>query len=144
MEFLNTQQLTELIKKSNTDFLDFGCSGGGSIEYAKKYLGGKNGIGIDIDKKKVDFATKAGHNAVLFNIEELPNDKLVDFVILSVFLNTLEIQKLWNYLLKKQSISQENLYISNNQVLMETHTYFLKDLKLTIPIGLDIQIECLL
>ena len=112
MEFLNAKQLTELIKKSNIDFLDFGCSGGGSIEYAKRYLGGKNGIVIDIDKKKIDFATKAGHNAVLFNIEDLPNDKLVDFVILSHFLEHIRDPEIVELFIRKAiNISRKFVYI---------------------------------
>ena len=31
------------------DFVDFGCSSGGSIKFAMERLGGVNGIGVDLD-----------------------------------------------------------------------------------------------
>lgn len=34
------------------DFIDFGASKGGYIEFAKARLGGTRGVGIDIDPKK--------------------------------------------------------------------------------------------
>ena len=56
----NPSEIKELIKNNNFDFLDFGCSKGGAIQWAKKYLNGKNGLGIDIDEKKLELASNAG------------------------------------------------------------------------------------
>ena len=35
------------------DFLDFGASSGGCIDFARAKLGGRNGLGIDRDPLKV-------------------------------------------------------------------------------------------
>jgi SAM-dependent methyltransferase len=82
------------VREAGFDFLDFGCSSGGSIAWAKKTLGAKRGLGIDIDKAKVEAARAAGCDAVLFDIMDIPATKLVDFTLLSHFLehvpNTLQ------------------------------------------------------
>jgi 2-polyprenyl-3-methyl-5-hydroxy-6-metoxy-1,4-benzoquinol methylase len=81
------------INLSAYDFIDFGCSKGGSIEFAKQYLGGKNGLGIDIDISKVELTISMGYDALqgdLTNLE-LP-DKCVDFVIISHMLEHLPDQ----------------------------------------------------
>jgi hypothetical protein len=47
------------------DFVDFGCSAGGSIDWAARRFGGKRGLGIDISPDKVASARGAGHEAML-------------------------------------------------------------------------------
>jgi hypothetical protein len=47
------------------DFVDFGCSAGGSIDWAARRFGGKRGLGIDISPHKVSAARAAGHEAML-------------------------------------------------------------------------------
>jgi hypothetical protein len=39
------------------DFVDFGCSAGGSIVWAARKFGGRRGLGVDINPGKVRFAT---------------------------------------------------------------------------------------
>ena len=56
---------------STYDFIDFGCSKGGSIEFATRAWPGARGIGIDIDDKKVAVATAAGYSAVKMDALEL-------------------------------------------------------------------------
>jgi hypothetical protein len=47
------------------DFVDFGCSAGSSIEFAKRAFDGRRGLGIDISLDKVASATAAGFESVL-------------------------------------------------------------------------------
>ncbi len=72
------------IDLSAFDFLDFGSSQGDSMKFAKEYLGGKRGLGIDFDRKKIEKAQRQGYDCLLGDITalELP-DKCVDFVVIS-------------------------------------------------------------
>ena len=81
----NKSEILKLIKKHNFDFLDFGCSKGGATAWARKYLNGINGSGIDIDDEKLKEASKAGFNVCNFDILELPRERIVDFVVLFHF-----------------------------------------------------------
>ena len=86
----STTEIFELIKKHNFDFLDFGCSKGGATLWAKNYLNGKNGLGIDIDDEKLKEASRAGYNVCNFDILKLPPKRLVDFVVLFHFLEHIQ------------------------------------------------------
>ena len=47
------------------DFVDFGCSAGGSIDWAKRRFGGRRGLGIDLSPEMIAAARAAGHDAML-------------------------------------------------------------------------------
>ena len=47
------------------DFVDFGCSVGGSMKFARTAFNGGTAIGIDIDESKVERTREAGYEAVL-------------------------------------------------------------------------------
>lgn len=69
------------------EFLDFGCSHGGSIAHAKKLFDAQgDGLGIDISDAKIRQARKAGHQAVKFDILEIPDQRVVRFVTMLHFL----------------------------------------------------------
>lgn len=53
------------------DFIDFGCSKGGSLSFAKEKLGGRRGLGVDISPTKVAQARHAGFDACLADAREL-------------------------------------------------------------------------
>ena len=80
------EEFEVFVRGKGFDFLDFGCSSGGSIKWAKKVLGGRRGLGIDIDRAKVETARAAGCDAILFDILDIPPTKLVDFTLLKHFL----------------------------------------------------------
>ncbi len=80
------EEFEAFVRGKGFDFLDFGCSTGGSIQWAKKFLGGTNGLGIDIDRVKVEAARAAGCDAILYDILDIPPTKLVDFTLLRHFL----------------------------------------------------------
>lgn len=72
-----TVKSLEEIDIKNYDFLDFGCSVGMSLAFGVKYLNGHNGIGIDIDEKKIRIANEnlkhtdkfnGNHTAVCFDV----------------------------------------------------------------------------
>ena len=53
------------------DFVDFGCSSGGSMKFAQAKLGGCRGVGLDIDEKKVDASRRAGFTAQVVDVTGL-------------------------------------------------------------------------
>lgn len=57
--------MPEKINLSKYDFVDFGCSVGGSMLFAQKAFDGGDAIGIDIDPAKVKKTQEAGYDAVL-------------------------------------------------------------------------------
>lgn len=68
------------------DFLDFGCSSGGSLKYGQEVLGGKLGLGVDVDARKLALAKEAGYQAINFDIAQIPPRKMVDFTLMLHFL----------------------------------------------------------
>ena len=66
------------------DFLDFGSSSGDSLEFATQRLGGRRGLGVDFDPKKVQAARDRGLDAIQASLIDLecPED-CVDFVLVS-------------------------------------------------------------
>lgn len=75
---------------SEYDFVDFGASTGGSVEYALQHLGGTKGLGIDIRIQKVQEMRKAGYDCIEGDVTNLalPPDS-VRFVVMSHFLEHL-------------------------------------------------------
>ncbi len=74
-----------LLDGKEYDFVDFGASKGGSIDFAKFYLGGKNGLGIDISTEKIEAMIASGYDCIhgdITNLENIPDDS-VRFVVLS-------------------------------------------------------------
>ena len=72
------------------DFLDFGASKGGSIDFAMARLGGRKGLGIDIDPKKIQRMRELGYDCLeadVLNLD-LPENS-VRFVLISHFLEHL-------------------------------------------------------
>jgi len=79
-------EFAKYVTDNRIDFLDFGCSEGGSLKWAKRVLGGKEGLGIDNSPKKIAQAREAGWRAIVFDIKDIPDRKLVRFTTLSHFL----------------------------------------------------------
>ena len=70
------------------DFLDLGCSKGGSLRWATNRYGG-TGLGIDIEPRKVAAAREAGRLAFEGDATKLPAGLSVRFVLMSDFLEHL-------------------------------------------------------
>lgn len=72
------------------DFIDFGASQGGSMDFAKAQLGGRNGLGIDKDPAKVERLRQLGYHCIEADVTDLDiPPKSVRFVVLSHFLEHL-------------------------------------------------------
>ena len=66
------------------DFLDFGASKGGCIDFAERSLGGRKGLGVDIDPKKVAQMRALGYDCIEGDITKLDlPDNSVRFVTMS-------------------------------------------------------------
>lgn len=78
------------------DFVDFGCSKGGSMRFAMDALGGQRGIGLDIDPDKVDACRRSGFEAEVADLTELGEawEQSARFVTLSHFLEHLPTREL--------------------------------------------------
>jgi hypothetical protein len=81
----NNNDYLDKLRDNQYDFIDFGCSSGGSIEYYQKMFGAK-GLGIDIDPKKVKSSTEKGFNAIVCDITKIELEKKISFGIMSHFL----------------------------------------------------------
>ncbi len=82
--------LQHLIRSAHIDFIDFGCSEGGSIDHARRILDGKTGIGIDIQARNVETARKLGYHAFQGDLTQIkPIKDKVRFVMMSHFLEHL-------------------------------------------------------
>jgi hypothetical protein len=63
------------------DFLDFGASKAESLEYAKKHLFGKRGLGIDLDPGRVEAMNKIGYDCIVGDLTNLEvPDNCVEFI----------------------------------------------------------------
>jgi SAM-dependent methyltransferase len=67
------------------DFVDLGCSNGGSIWHGMKRFGGQRGIGIDIDPRKVQNTRDAGFEAVVADARDLDLERRVSFITMLDF-----------------------------------------------------------
>ncbi|MCF8719362.1 hypothetical protein J2S31_000260 [Nitrospina gracilis Nb-211] len=78
------------MKLDDFDFIDFGSSKGGCIEFAKARLGGVRGLGIDIDPKKVKAMRDNGYDCLRDDITASGlSSKSVRFVMMSHILEHL-------------------------------------------------------
>ena len=72
------------------DFLDFGASKGGCIDFALRRLGGRKGLGVDIDPRKVARMKSLGYDCVEADVTDLRlRARAVRFVTMSHMLEHL-------------------------------------------------------
>jgi hypothetical protein len=107
----NAEQFVQYIYNYNIDYLDFGCSFGGSLEFGRKILNGTCGLGIDISSNKVAQAKASGFNAIVFDIREIPDKRLVDFTILSHFLEHVPDLSLVKQFVRKACNVSKNFFL---------------------------------
>jgi len=80
-------QIKQLISNEGADFIDFGCSSGGSLDYATRVFKGEKGIGIDLQAANVEKTKAAGYLALQGDLTKIrPLSRRVRFVIMSHFL----------------------------------------------------------
>jgi 2-polyprenyl-3-methyl-5-hydroxy-6-metoxy-1,4-benzoquinol methylase len=85
---MGVDRINEIIRNHNVEFLDFGCSTGGSINrFSSMIKGSPVGLGLDIDPLKVATTRSAGYLAEVCDITELADQGIkVRFVSMSHFL----------------------------------------------------------
>lgn len=79
----------EQIDWSRFDFVDLGCSNGGSLRHCAKRWGDKKGVGVDLSEIKVRKALKLGFDSVLADATTINLEKRVEFVSMMNFLEHL-------------------------------------------------------
>ena len=65
MTVATSDEVLGLVTRHGVDFLDLGCSSGGSLEFAVRQFGLRHGLGVDIDPRKVAAARESGKLAVV-------------------------------------------------------------------------------
>lgn len=109
---LRNRDIRAVVRALDVDHLDFGCSKGGSLAFARKRLGGRQGLGIDIDRAKIQQTIAAGFNALRYDILRIPEEKLVRFVVMSHFLEHLPSYGAAKAFIRKAClVSREFVYI---------------------------------
>jgi hypothetical protein len=82
--------LENKLSSGHYDFIDFGCSKGDSLIFGRDFLGGRYGLGIDIDSKKVQLSIERGEDAIVCDATEIGSYKnAVSFSSMAHFLEHL-------------------------------------------------------
>ena len=92
MKNKNYSEIDNYIKDNSVEFIDFGASNGGSIEFAKKHFckESSKGVGVDIDQKKIDGMRDSGYDAFHGDVTKLSLKEKVRFTIMSHFLEHID------------------------------------------------------
>lgn len=75
----------EAVDWSRYDFVDLGCSNGGSILQCLRRFHVERGLGIDLDQRKVQRTREAGFEAVVADARDFRLDRAVSFVSIMDF-----------------------------------------------------------
>ncbi len=119
------EEFARYVEGNKIDFLDFGCSDGASLRWAKTALGGREGLGIDNSAKKIALAREAGLRAIAFDIDRIPDRKLVRFTVLSHFLEHIaDLRAVRRFILKSCQVSTHFVVIK--QPYFDADGYLLK------------------
>jgi SAM-dependent methyltransferase len=90
------------INASDFDFLDFGCSAGGSLErYGKMFQAEGKGLGLDISSEKVRLTKEKGFNAEVCDITKLQLTDKIRFGVMHHFLEHIPSIQDVNLIVKK-------------------------------------------
>lgn len=81
------------------------------MKFAVDRLKGARGLGFDIDPRKVDVARSSGFDAIVADILQLPTKKLVEFTLLSHFLEHVDYTDVHAFIERAVAISSEYVLI---------------------------------
>jgi len=119
------QELISGLASGEFEFIDFGTSKGESIHYAMQFFNAKNGLGIDINEKKIQEAREKGYQAIQYDIHKLPDEKIVRFAILKEFLEHIpDKSDVFAFLRKACVISSDFVFIQ--QPYFDADGYLMK------------------
>ena len=97
---------------SRYEFVDFGCSKGGSLKFAKKRFAAENGLGVDVDSRKIEQALARGFDVVEGDLHALRGKRQVRFVSMMQFLEHLpELAEVERVVAKAAQLAKDFLYI---------------------------------
>ncbi|MDE0442167.1 MAG: class I SAM-dependent methyltransferase [Gammaproteobacteria bacterium] len=94
------------------DFLDIGSSKGGSIDFAKNQLGGKRGLGVDINPANIEHLRRRGYDCLLGDITEMTFPaKSVRFAVMNHVLEHLPLHKVYKAVHCAKTVATDFIYI---------------------------------
>lgn len=100
------------IDTKNYEFLDFGCSAGGSLSsYGKMFQAKNKGLGLDIDPEKVRLTREKGFNAEVCDITKLQLSARVRFGIMSHFLEHIPSMRDVKAIIRKSSTMVDDFIV---------------------------------
>jgi hypothetical protein len=112
--FRELQPGVSMIDWSQYDFIDLGCSKGGSLKHCMDRFDVKRGIGVDINPAKVALTEAAGYEAVVADATELEGNGTVSFVSMMNFLEHLpDIGVVDAVITAASKVARDFLYIRN-------------------------------
>jgi SAM-dependent methyltransferase len=96
------------------DFVDLGCSKGGSLQHCLRRFGASRGLGIDIDPAKVQQTRDAGFDAVEVDARTLNLDGQVSFIsMLDFFEHLPDLEMVEEILAASARSARDFLYIKH-------------------------------
>jgi SAM-dependent methyltransferase len=101
------------VKWSRYEFLDFGCSKGSSLDFARRRFRARGaGLGVEIDPRKVAQALEKGFDVVEGDLHALRGKRCVRFVSMVQFLEHLpELGEVERVIAKAAELATDFLYI---------------------------------
>ncbi len=125
-DICDPRDFAEFFKSKHMDYIDFGCSKGGSLLLGQERFGGTRGLGIDISPQKVEITRKAGFDAICYDINKIPSEKLAKFTILSHFLEHVpDARDCYEFVKKACEISTDFVFIQ--QPYFDADSYLLQN-----------------
>jgi len=103
-----------MIDWSSYDFIDLGCSKGGSLKHCMARFEVARGIGVDINANKVALTKEAGYEAVVADARNLAGVGTVSFVSMMNFLEHLpDLQMVEDVIASAAKVARDFLFIRN-------------------------------
>ncbi|MFD2113975.1 methyltransferase domain-containing protein [Thiorhodococcus fuscus] len=112
----NKARMKKIIVEHDINFFDFGCSKGQGTNWTKKAVK-LNGIGFDLDQKKLNQAAKNGIICTDLNILDIPTEKYVQYVTIFHMLEHLNSRS------EAYAIIDKAIQVTKNSVIIKQPFY---------------------
>lgn len=94
------------------DFLDIGSSKGGFIDFARTQLGGKRGLGVDVNAANVEYMRLRGYDCLHGDISQMSFPaKSVRFAVMSHVLEHMPLHKVYKTVQVAKTVATDFIYI---------------------------------